>query len=189
MNKTNKKLFLYIKKFFLNLFSILHSIWIVGVQSFSKRETHLYPDIPVKLYPRYRGRIVLTRDPENQERCVACNLCSVVCPVSCISLQKKTNKNGRWYPKFFRINFSRCIFCGLCEEACPTFAIQLIPDFEMSEYNRKDLIYEKEDLLISGTGKYPKYNFYQHTGIKIKGKKKGHAKNEYQPIDIKELLP
>ena len=28
------------------------------------------------------------RDPDGDERCVACNLCAVACPVGCISLQK-----------------------------------------------------------------------------------------------------
>jgi NADH-quinone oxidoreductase chain I len=119
----------------------------------------------VYLPPRYRGRIVLTRDPDGEERCVACNLCAVACPVGCISLQKAEKDDGRWYPEFFRINFSRCIFCGLCEEACPTTAIQLTPDFELAEYKRQDLVYEKEDLLISGPGKNPEYNFYRVAGM------------------------
>ena len=38
----------------------------------------------------------------------------------------------------------------MCEEACPTTAIQLTPDFELGEYVRQDLVYEKEHLLISG---------------------------------------
>ena len=84
---------------------------------------------------------------------MGCYLCAVACPVDCIALQATEDEHGRRYPEFFRINFSRCIFCGFCEEACPTYAIQLIPDFEMSEYNRQNLVYEKEDLLISGTGK------------------------------------
>ncbi|WP_457913510.1 NADH-quinone oxidoreductase subunit NuoI [Candidatus Gillettellia adelgis] len=167
----------------------LRSIWMIGLQIFSKRETQLYPDEAVYLPPRYRGRIVLTRDPDGKERCVACNLCAVACPVSCISLQKTEQPDGRWYPEFFRINFSRCIFCGLCEEACPTTAIQLTPDFEMGEFNRQDLVYEKEDLLISGPGKYPEYNFYRMTGIVIDGKNKGDAINEVKPIDVKTLLP
>ena len=113
----------------------------------------MYPEVPVPVPPRYRGRIVLTRDPDGDERCVACNLCAVACPVGCISLQKAERpEDGRWYPEFFRINFSRCIFCGLCEEACPTNAIQLTPDFEMGEYNRQNLVYEKEHLLIAGAG-------------------------------------
>jgi len=105
-----------------------------------KRDTLQYPEEAVYLPPRYRGRIVLTRDPDGEERCVACNLCAVACPVGCISLQKAETEDGRWYPDFFRINFSRCIFCGLCEEACPTTAIQLTPDFEMAEFKRQDLV-------------------------------------------------
>ncbi|HCV40352.1 MAG TPA: NADH-quinone oxidoreductase subunit I, partial [Pseudomonas sp.] len=90
---------------------------------------------------------------------------------------------------FFRINFSRCIFCGLCEEACPTTAIQLTPDFEMAEFKRQDLVYEKEDLLISGPGKNTDYNFYRVAGMAIAGKPKGAAQNEAEPINVKSLLP
>src|SRR5690606_3611883 len=79
--------------------------------------------------------------------------------------------------------------CGLCEEACPTNAIQLTPDFEMGEYKRQDLVYEKEDLLISGPGKYPDYNFYRVSGLAIAGKPKGAAQNEAEPINVKGLLP
>ena len=128
----------------------LRSMWMIFAHSFRKRDTIQYPEQKVYLPPRYRGRIVLTRDPDGEERCVACNLCAVACPVGCISLQKAEQDDGRWYPEFFRINFSRCIFCGLCEEACPTNAIQLTPDFELAEYKRQDLVYEKEDLLIAG---------------------------------------
>lgn len=178
-----------LKELAIGCWTILRSIWIVGMQAFNKRETRMYPDVQVNPPPRFRGRIVLTRDPNGNERCVACNLCAVVCPVSCISLQKAETKDGRWYPEFFRINFSRCIFCGLCEEACPTTAIQLTPDFEMGEFRRQDLVYEKDDLLISGSGKYPAYNFYGMAGMEITGKKKGEAENEVKPIDVKDLLP
>jgi len=101
----------------------LRSIGIVFMHSFAKRDTVSYPEVKPYVPPRYRGRIILTRDPDGEERCVACNLCAVACPVGCISLQKAEKDDGRWYPEFFRINFSRCIFCGLCEEACPTTAI------------------------------------------------------------------
>lgn len=123
-------------------FTQLRSLVMIFGHAFRKRDTLQYPEEPVYLPPRYRGRIVLTRDPDGEERCVACNLCAVACPVGCISLQKAETEDGRWYPEFFRINFSRCIFCGLCEEACPTTAIQLTPDFEMGEFKRQDLVYE-----------------------------------------------
>jgi len=167
----------------------LRSIWMIFSHSWRKRDTIQYPEQAVYLPPRYRGRIVLTRDPDGEERCVACNLCAVACPVACISLQKVETDDGRWYPEFFRINFSRCIFCGMCEEACPTTAIQLTPDFEMAEYKRQDLVYEKEDLLIAGPGKNPDYNFYRVAGLSIAGKPKGAAQCEAQPIDVRTLLP
>ncbi|MEO1881793.1 MAG: NADH-quinone oxidoreductase subunit NuoI [Methylococcales bacterium] len=157
--------------------------------TFTKADTVEYPEQQVALFPRYRGRIVLTRDPDGLERCVACNLCAVACPVDCIALQKSEDQEGRWYPDFFRINFSRCIMCGFCEEACPTYAIQLTPDFEMCEYDRQSMVYEKEDLLIDGTGKYHDYNFYRIAGKSIAGKGKGEAENEAPPIDVKTLLP
>lgn len=37
----------------------------------------------------------------------------------------------------------------------------------MGELKRQDLIYKKEDLLISGLDKYREYNLYQMTGMAI----------------------
>jgi NADH-quinone oxidoreductase subunit I len=171
------------------MLSILKGFWIILSHTFRRRVTVQYPDVHPVLPPRYRGRIVLTRDPSGAERCVACYLCSAVCPVECIALQAAEDENGRRYPKFFRINFSRCIFCGFCEEACPTCAIQLTPDFEMGEYVRQDLVYEKEHLLISGPGKYPRYDFYRVAGLAIGGKDKGEGENEQPPVDVRSLMP
>ena len=171
------------------MISILRTIWGVFLHMFRKRVTVQYPEQKNYLAPRWRGRIILSRDPDGEERCVACYLCAVACPVDCISLQATEDEYGRRYPEFFRINFSRCIFCGLCEEACPTYAIQLTPDFEMAEYDRQNLVYEKEDLLINGTGKYPDYNFYRVAGLAINGKGKGAAENELPPVDLHDLLP
>ncbi len=171
------------------MISVLRSLWIVFTHLFRKKVTVEYPDEKIPLPPRYRGRIILSRDPDGGERCVACYLCAAACPVDCISLQATEDDTGRRYPEFFRINFSRCIFCGLCEDACPTYAIQLTPDVEMSEYNRNNMVYEKEDLLISGQGKYHGYNYYNVSGMAIGGKGKGEALNEDKPIDFKTLLP
>ncbi len=171
------------------MLSQFRTLWAVLKHTFTKPDTVQYPDEMPYLSPRYRGRIVLTRDPDGKERCVACGLCAVVCPVDCIALQKTEDESGRWYPEFFRINFSRCVMCGLCEEACPTTAIQLTPDFEMSEYNRQNMVYEKEHLLIAGVGKYHDYNFYRISGKAIAGKKKGEALNERAPVNVKGLMP
>ncbi|MGE5648444.1 MAG: NADH-quinone oxidoreductase subunit NuoI [Acidobacteriota bacterium] len=171
------------------MWSQVRTIWSVFLHAFNKRVTVQYPEQPFRFPARYRGRIVLTRDPDGGERCVGCYLCAVACPVDCIALQATQDETGRRYPAFFRINFSRCIFCGYCEEACPTYAIQLTPDFYMSEYNRASMVYEKEDLLISGQGKYHGYNFWRVAGVPIGGKDRGEAERESPPTDVRSLLP
>lgn len=171
------------------MLKFLKGIWLVFLHAFTRPVTVQYPEEKPYLPPRWRGRIILSRDPDGEERCVACYLCSVACPVDCIALQATEDEQGRRYPAWFRINFSRCIFCGYCEEACPTYAIQLTTDFEMSEHDRRNLVYEKENLLISGTGKYPGYNFYRVSGVGIGGKDKGEAEHEAAPTDLRSLLP
>jgi NADH-quinone oxidoreductase subunit I len=171
------------------MISLMKTIWLVFRHAFAKRATMQYPEERRRAPARTRGRIILSRDPDGGERCVACYLCAVACPVHCIALQAAEDKRGRRYPEWFRINFSRCILCGFCEEACPTYAIQLTPDQEMAEYRRPAMVYEKEDLLISGPGKYPEYNFYRVAGLAIQGKDKGAAENEEPPIDVRDLMP
>ncbi len=171
------------------MLGLLAGIWKVFLHAFHRRVTIQYPEQKAPLAPRYRGRIVLSLDPDGQERCVACYLCAAACPVDCIALQATQDSTGRRFPAFFRINFSRCIFCGFCEEACPTYAIQLTPDVEMSEYRRENMVYEKEHLMISGPGKYHDYNFWRVCGVAIGGKGAGQAERELPPAVRDSLLP
>jgi NADH-quinone oxidoreductase subunit I len=150
--------------------------------------TEQYPEYKRTLPARSRARIILTRDPDGDERCVACYLCSGVCPVSCISMQAAERADGRRYARWFRINFSRCIFCGFCEEACPTLAIQLTPDFEISKDEILKLVYEKEDLLVDHGGKNREYNFYRHAGVNMVGDKGTHI-DEERPVDVRSNFP
>ena len=171
------------------MLSHLSTLWHVFRKLWAPKVTIRYPEVKRELAARWRGRIVLTRDPDGGERCVACYLCAVACPVECIVLQATEDDSGRRYPETFRINFSRCIFCGMCEEACPTYAIQLTPDFEMSEYDRQELVYEKEHLLIDGQGKVDGYNYWKHAGVAIAGKDTGEGLEEEPPVDPLGLLP
>jgi len=156
---------------------------------FRKPITEEYPEYKRPLPQRSRARIILTRDPDGNERCVACYLCSAVCPVSCISMQSAERENGRRYAAWFRINFGRCIYCGLCEEACPTAAIQLTPDFETCEEEILTLVYEKDRLLKDHPGKDKTYNFYRYAGVISDVGAKGEHLREAKPVDVKSNLP
>jgi NADH-quinone oxidoreductase subunit I len=59
----------------------------------------------------------------------------------------------------------------------------------MCEYERTNLVYEKEHLLINGPGKYPEYNFYKVAGVSVGGKDKGEGENEQPPVDVNTLMP
>jgi len=167
------------------MLSVIRTIALTFLHMFRRKVTVRYPEEKIPLPARWRGRIILSRDPDGGERCVACYLCAVACPVGCIALQAAEDEHGRRYPEFFRINFSRCIFCGFCEDACPTCAIQLVPDYEMSEYDRRNMVYEKEHLLVDGEGKVPGYDFYKVAGLVLPGK----TNNEEPPVDLRSLLP
>src|SRR5512137_609188 len=158
-----------------DIYALISGMWITWKHLFRRPVTIQYPEEKRIPSPRFRARIVLTRDPDGGERCVACYLCSAACPVDCISMQSAEGEDGRRYAAWFRINFSRCIFCGLCAEACPTMAIQMT------------LVYEKADLLIDGGGKDDSYNFYRHAGIGVT-QPRGEGLEESRPVDVRTLM-
>ncbi len=162
--------------------------WVTLRYLFKRPVTIQYPEQKRTLPLRTRARMVLTRDPEGEERCVACYLCSAACPVDCISMQSAEREDGRRYAAWFRINFSRCIYCGLCAEACPTLAIQMGQEFEFCQHDPLKLVWEKEDLLIDHGGKNQEYNFYRHAGIGVVNPRGGNE-DENEPVDIKTNLP
>jgi len=166
----------------------IEPFWVTLRNMLRRPVTIQYPEQKRTPFPRYRARIVLTRDPKGDERCVACYLCSAACPVDCISMQAAEREDGRRYAAWFRINFTRCIFCGLCAEACPTLAIQMSPDYEICNRDPMKLVYEKEDLLIEGGGKDSEYDFYAHAGIGV-SQPRGEGAEESPMVDIKSNLP
>ena len=121
-----------------------------------------YPEEKTPVYPRFRGRHKLHRfEDSHLEKCVGCSLCAAACPADCIRVvaAENTPENrvspGERYAEIYEINMTRCIFCGYCEVACPFDAITLGHDYEMSDYNRSDLIFTKEMLLADHPERTP----------------------------------
>ena len=113
-----------------------------------------YPEEKTPVYPRFRGRHKLQRfEDTGLEKCVGCSLCVAACPAECIRVVAAENtpdnqvSAGERYAAVYEINMTRCIFCGYCEVACPFDAITMQHDYELSDYNRSDLIFTKEMLL------------------------------------------
>jgi NADH-quinone oxidoreductase subunit I len=131
-----------------------------------------YPEEKTPVYPRFRGRHKLHRFEDvpasganaGLEKCVGCSLCAAACPADCIRVvaAENTPENrvsaGERYAAVYEINLSRCIFCGYCEIACPFDAITMGHDYELSDYDRSDLIFTKEMLLAEPLERTPLRN-------------------------------
>lgn len=122
---------------------------------FKKKPTINYPEKTRPFSPVFRGLHILNRDEEGRENCTACGLCAVACPAEAIAMEAAERQKGEEhlyreekYAAKYEINMLRCIFCGLCEEACPKDAIYLSETFAPADYQRKQFIYKKEELLI-----------------------------------------
>ena len=122
---------------------------------FKKKPTINYPEKKRPFSPVFRGLQILNRDEEGRENCTACGLCAVACPAEAITMEAAERQPGEEhlyreekYAAKYEINMLRCIFCGLCEEACPKDAIYLSETFTPADYQRKQFIYNKQELLI-----------------------------------------
>lgn len=124
-----------------------------------------YPEEPIqprgvaKLKSKHRVKL----RPDGTPKCVACMMCSTICPAKCIYIEAdETDLKVEKYPKVFNIDLSLCVMCGLCVEACPEDAISMDSgEFEGGAYSRflsktfGGLFYTKNELFRNLDGEKP----------------------------------
>jgi NADH-quinone oxidoreductase subunit I len=143
---TKRKMTLWEKLYFPEIF---RGLALTFKHIFKPKFTRQYPEERWDAPDSFRGRPVLVMEDNGVERCVACGLCSRVCPPLAIEVQaSETELMKERYPVRFEINMLRCIFCGFCEEVCPEEAIIMSKDYELVFTQPEQGIYGKDKLLI-----------------------------------------
>lgn len=103
------------------------------IKSFEEVELGLSEDIAVKEAFRCLGC--------NVELCVGCRICENFCPDACIKIETEETETGKQYVKSYEIDSSLCMFCGFCQEICPTRTLSHSRLYELSTYDKKDMVY------------------------------------------------
>ena len=133
--------------------AILKGMWLTlkHVPRVKDRVTMEYPEVRWTLPPKYRGAPVLLTGLDGEEKCTSCKLCEFICPPWAIRIvAEETTLEKEKRPKEFDIDMGLCIFCGYCQEVCPVEAIWLKDEYEMADFDRTALIFDKEELLRRG---------------------------------------
>lgn len=119
-----------------------HFIRVLITANRCERQLHVvseYPEIKTKLQPRFRGRLILLKNDQDEIKCVGCLACEKICPTKAITifLGKQEGRKTK-IPIRYDFEMERCTFCGFCIESCKFSAIALNDQFELASYNRED---------------------------------------------------
>ena len=88
--------------------------------------------------------------------CVACRICERACPDDCISMTAakyegdKSNKKN--IVTQYWIDLGRCSYCGICVEVCPFDANEMTPHWQLTTYDRQELVYDMDKLVEIAEG-------------------------------------
>jgi len=142
-----------VKDIFSGIYNMILGLTVTVKHMGKHAVTLQYPKEKWTMPERSRGCVALSTDPQtNQLKCIGCGLCSKICPNNAIKFSSTKDESGKRVADVFEVDTGMCIYCGLCEETCPVQgkAIKLVPRYEFSVYDKKELIYNKEKLAEIG---------------------------------------
>lgn len=132
------------------IIEIARGMFTILKHAFRPAITQEYPEVRPKFNSRISGRLALTTNPDGKLACIGCMSCTKVCPCGdLIQIEATKDENNKPVIHKFTIDLGRCIFCGNCTQVCPKDAIVMTEGFELADYSRESLVYDKERLQLS----------------------------------------
>ena len=177
--------------------SLLTGMRITLGQFFKPSVTVQYPHESLKMPERFRGHIVLVRDPETgKAKCFACKLCERACPSDCITVEgAKLEGAKKKSVTNYILDFTKCSLCGSCVEACRDGAIRFSREYNLASTNKDDYIMdlfqrlENERLEAERLGTSPKSEVQspksEAPGLELKAADQPSTPNSQPPITPK----
>jgi len=79
----------------LTLIDLLKGLKVTLKNFFKPKITVQYPEVKTPISNRFRGKLALMKYENGEERCIACKLCSAVCPANAISIDSEESEDGK----------------------------------------------------------------------------------------------